>query len=173
MRLTVAVLVLACVAPEAPVCALVPVDQQVELDRTLQRVYGTPIMSSDVRQVRLLRLISAGAGSDEAILTALENRLLMLREVARGSIAEPPPVRIAARRDAWAASWPPGTDLPALMARAGMTDQALNGWFRDDLHIEGYLDQRFGQPDDARRAARIADWVRDLRARANLPAKQP
>jgi hypothetical protein len=153
-------------APAAPVAA-----RQVELDRTLQRVYETPIMASDVRRVRMLRLTSSAGGSDEEVLTVLENRLLVLREVARGAVAEPSAVMIKSRRDAWASAWPPGTDVTALMARSGMTDQALNGWFRDELIIETYYDQRFGQANDARRAERIAEWTRDLRRRANLPVR--
>jgi hypothetical protein len=145
---------------------------QVEVDRTLQRVYGTPIMASDVRQVRLLKLVPE-AGSDAAALTALENRLLILREVSRVAAPEPDREAIQARRGAWAAGWPPGTDLGALMARVGMTDQALDGWFRGDLQIAAYLDQRFGTPDAAGRASRLAEWITELRRRANIGGKIP
>ena len=165
MRLISSVAIVFLCAAAAPAAA------QVELDRTLQRVYGTPIMTSDVRQVRLLRLAGAGVDTDVQIQTFLENRLLMLREVAHGAGTEPDAAVIAARRRAWEATWPAGTDLPALMARAGLSDQALTGWFRDDLHIEAYLNQRFGQVADARRAARVSDWIRDLRRRANLEIK--
>ena len=171
MRLTAVLLVLVSAALVPSLDARVATVDQVELDRTLVRVYGTPIMASDARQVRLLRLLTGVGDSDEAIQTALENRLLMLREVARGAITEPSAVVTTSRRQSWAASWPPGTDLPALMARARMSDRVLNGWFRDKLHIEAYLDQRFGQADDARRSARVADWVRDLRIRDSLPVK--
>jgi hypothetical protein len=53
------------------------------------------------------------------------------------------------------------------MTRAGMTDQALDGWFRDELRINAYINQRFGQVPD--RATRISSWLSDLRRRANLP----
>ena len=144
----------------------------VEIDRTLQRVYEATIMSSDVRQVRMLRLVSPAPESDQTAQTALENRLLMLREAARGAIAEIPAEQIAARRQAWTAAWPAGTDLPALLQRAGLNDRALDGWFRDDLRIEAYLDQRFSQPDP-KRDERITAWIRDLRHRANLPVRYP
>ena len=142
----------------------------IEIDRTVQRVHGTAIMSSDIRQVRLLRLVDPAPGTDDAAQTALENRLLILNEATRGAIAEPRPEQIAARRQAWTSSWPPGTDLQALLQRAGMNDRALDGWFRDDLRIEAYLDQRFSQPDP-KRDERIAAWLRDLRSRANLPVR--
>ena len=147
--------------------------QQVELDRSLQRVYGSVIMASDVRQVRLLKLAGADASSDAAAQAAIENRLLMLREVAQGTVnvSEPTADRIAAKRDAWRASWPASTDFSALLARAGMSEQALDGWFRDELKIETYLEQRFPTSGDPRRADRIAAWVNDLRRRANLSAK--
>jgi hypothetical protein len=149
-----------------------PVAPQIELDRTLQRVYGTAIMSSDVRQARLLRLVP-GAADDKAVLTAIENRLLMMREVSRGQVAEPAAEDVARRRAAWAATLPAGTDLPALLVRTGMTDAGLDGWFRDDLLVEAYQAQRFGPADDPKRAARVADWLRDLRQRAGLGGRSP
>jgi hypothetical protein len=147
-----------------------PAAAQVELDRTVQRVYGTAIMASDVRQARLLRLVP-GAADDGAVLEAIENRLLQLREVSRGQVGEPEAGTVAARRAAWQAAWPAGTDVAALFVRAGMSDQALDGWFRDDLLIAAYVERRFGPADDPRRAERVDGWVRDLRQRAGLPVK--
>jgi hypothetical protein len=140
--------------------------EPVEIDRTLQRVNGTAIMTSDVRQARLLRLLNPPPASDDAILTALENRLLMLNEAARGAIGEPAAAQIAARRQAWAALWPSPAEVAAQIQRAGVTDRALDGWFRDDLRMEAYIAQRF--PPDPRRDERIASWIKDLRQRANL-----
>src|SRR5580765_4581266 len=129
----------------------VPQGQTIEIDRTLQHVYNVAIMSSDIRQARLLRLLPEAESSDDRILMAIENRLLIVRELTRQPVVQPSAAAIAARRQAWAASWPAGTDVPALMTRAGITDQGLDGWFRDDLRIAAYLDLRFGlQPDDAR-----------------------
>jgi hypothetical protein len=138
----------------------------VEIDRTLQRVNGTAIMTSDVRQARLLRLLAPPPPSDDAIQTALENRLLMLSEAARSTIAEPAAAQIASRRQAWAALWPSPAELAAQIHRSGMTDRALDGWFRDDLRIDAYIEQRF--PPDPKRDERIATWIKDLRQRANL-----
>lgn len=141
----------------------------VEIDRTLQRVNGTAIMTSDVRQARILRLLTPPPASDDAVLTALENRLLMLTEAARSAIGEPAPAQISARRQAWAALWPSPAELAAQITRSGMTDRALDGWFRDDLRIDMYIEQRF--PPDPKRDERLATWIRDLRQRANLTNK--
>jgi hypothetical protein len=159
---------IAVTAVTVPVAAQKPI----EIDRTVQRVYGTAIMSSDIRQARLLRLLEPAPASDEAALTAIENRLLMLHEAARGAVTDPSVDQIAARRRTWQASWPAGTDLAALQQRVGMSDRALDGWFRDDLRIQTYLDQRFSRTD-ARRDERIALWIRELRTRANLTGGDP
>ena len=145
--------------------------RQVEVDRSVGRVYGTVIMSSDVRQARMLKLGSAGADTDAAVQTMMENRLLMLREASQGNAPEPAAEAIAARRDEWRRTWPASTDLPGLLSRAGMSDQALDGWFRDEVRIAAYLDQRFPPGSDPRRADRINAWISELRRRANLSAK--
>jgi hypothetical protein len=141
---------------------------QIEIDRTLVRIYGVPIMASDVRQARLMHLVDPGDGGDRAAQTALENRLLMLREVTRGGIQGPDSGAIAARRRAWTGRLPGGFDQNATMARAGMTTGALEQWFADDVRIEEYLSRRFGQVGDPRRAERVSEWIRDLRRRAGL-----
>ena len=160
------VLMASIVAATASVAAA---QTPVEIDRTLQKVNGTAIMTSDVRQARILRLLTPPPASDDAILTALENRLLMLSEAARSGIGEPVSAQIAARRQAWAALWPSPAELTAQIQRSGMTDRALDGWFRDDLRIDLYIEQRF--PPDPKRDERLATWIKDLRQRANLTNK--
>ena len=145
--------------------------QQVELDRTLERIYDSVVTTSDVRQVRILKLAEGGADTDAVAQTTIENRLLIMRELARGTVQEPAPERIAEKREAWRKTWPASTDIPALLARAGMSTQALDGWFRDELRIEAYLAERFPQTADSRRAERINAWINDLRRRANLSGK--
>jgi len=145
--------------------------QQVEVDRTLERIYGSVVMASDVRQVRLLKLADGGADTDAAAQTTIENRLLIMRELSRGTAPEPAAERIAEKREAWRKTWPASTDVPALLSRAGMSAQALDGWFRDELKIEAYLADRYPQTGDPRRAERISTWINDLRRRANLAAK--
>lgn len=148
--------------------AAVRTTAQVEIDRTLSRVYGSALMSSDLRQAKLLHLVPS-ATTDEAVLTALENRLLILRESANIARIEPSKDAIEAAKDAWRRSLPQGTDLTAVMARGGMTEQTLDGWFRDDLRVAAYLNQRFPKVPD--RETRISSWLADLRRRANLPVK--
>lgn len=146
-----------------------PLPQAVEIDRTVEHVYGTAIMASDIRQAKQLRLLSEADATDDRILTALENRLLLLREAARqATSAQPSTAAIAARRQAWTGSWPAGTDMAALLKTGGMTDQALDGWFRDDLRISAYIDLRFGATADDARAKRVAEMISELRRRANL-----
>ena len=149
---------------------LVPAGQQVELDRTLQRVYGTAITSSDVRRARVLKL-AGEAQSDQDVLTSLENRLLILRELSRGAAVDPEAASVSSRRKEWSAGWPAGTDLNTLLTANGMSDQAMDGWCRDDVKIAMYLDQRFGAGGDPQRAGRVSSWIKDLRQRANLPAR--
>ena len=142
--------------------------QQIEIDRTLQRIYGTPIMISDVREARLLKLVPEAAAGDDQIQRALENRLLIVHEMTRVQAADPGRDAVAARRQTWTASWPAGTDIPAIMSKCGTTDQALDGWFRGDLQIAAFLTQKFGQLGDPARDTKINDWIADLRKRANL-----
>jgi hypothetical protein len=63
----------------------------VELDRVLSTVHATKVWRSDVRQARLLKLCPP-ATTDEAILAALENRLLMMAEVGRSPQPYDPPL---------------------------------------------------------------------------------
>ena len=148
--------------------AAVPMAAQVEIDKTLSRIYGAALMSSDVRQAKLLRLVPS-ATTDDAVLAALENRLLILHETAKNARLEPAKEAIEAAKDSWRRGLPQGSDVTALMTRAGMTEQTLDGWFRDDLRVAAYLNQRFGTVPD--REARISSWVSDLRRRAGLPVK--
>ena len=137
-----------------------------EIDKTLERVYGTAIMASDVREARLLKLVPEADGGDAAVQRALENRLLILNEMKRTPAGDPGRDAIAARRQNWTGSWPAGTDLPGLMAKCGTTDQALDGWFRGDLQIAAFLSQRFG--GDPKSDPKFNEWLADLRRRANL-----
>jgi hypothetical protein len=51
-----------------------------------------------------------------------------------------------------------------------MSDQSLTGWFRDDLYIETYLNQRFGQVADSRRAGAQPHLERDCARRGRMIA---
>jgi len=140
----------------------------VDLDHVISTVHSTKIWKSDVRQARMLKLCDPSAESDDAILTALQNRVLLLAEVARGQTSEPTTDQLATRRREWEQTLGAGAGLDSLMARAGMSPRDLQAWLRDDLRIQNYVDQRFGALPPAQRTTRVKDWVADLRQRAGL-----
>lgn len=142
--------------------------QPIEIDRTLLKVYDTAIMASDVREARLLKLVPEADAGDAAVQRALENRLLILHEMARVQPVDPGRDVVAARKQRWTSAWPAGTDIPAIMTRCGTTEQALDGWFRTELQIAAFMNDKFGAPGDAGRDAKVNDWIADLRRRANL-----
>lgn len=117
------------------------------IDRMLAVVNGEVITMSDARAARQLKLIPrAEAMTDDQLVDALIERRLEVAEVAKYTAAEPPSADIAARRKSWEASLLPqlgGTTIAAAFAQAGMRDAALTAWFRDDLRLATYLDQRF------------------------------
>jgi len=114
------------------------------LDRMLAIVNGEVVTLSDVRAARQLKLIArADAMTDDQLLDALIERRLTIAEVAKYTSAAPAAGDIDARRAAWEASLPRGTTAARALAAVGMRDAALTAWFRDDLRIAAYLDQRF------------------------------
>lgn len=118
--------------------------QDVVLDRMLAVVNGDVVTSSDVRAARRLQLIPLTPSmNDEAVITLLIERRLILAEVARYAPVEPTKEQVAARRAAWLATLPAGTELPKVLASVGVRETALAAWLRDDLRIAAYLDQRF------------------------------
>lgn len=120
------------------------VQNSVVLDRMLAIVNGEVVTMSDVRAGRRLRLIAgADAMSDEQLLDALIERRLTVAEVGRYTGAQPASAGVAARQRAWESSFPPGITAASALASVGMREAALTGWFRDDLRLAAYLDQRF------------------------------
>lgn len=142
---------------------------QTELDRIVARVNGHVITASDVRQASALKLV--GGDSDDAVLRALENRRLLLDEIARpGAVPIPPTTGadLAARRTAWEASLGGAAEAHRRLAAAGMTDAGLEAWLRDDLRVAAYLLRQFGTLPDAGRQTATDDLVARLRQRAGL-----
>lgn len=147
-----------------------------EIDKVLSRVNDNVVTASDVWRARTLKLVprqgsgpvTGGATTDEAIQRELENRHLMLAEVARFSIPAPTADQLAARRTAWRARFG-GADPSPLLEKIGMSAAALDDWLRDDARIDAYLAQQFTQTDPTARATAIANWVDVLRRRAGLP----
>jgi hypothetical protein len=149
------------------VLALVPsLFAQVLIDGVLLKLGADVITVSDVRQARLLKLVDAPDGTDEAFVDALVKRRLILQELGRNPPTDPSSAALDARRREWESTLGPGVDVSSLRARAGMTEATLRAWLRDDLRIAAYVDQRF--PASGDRAAAIAAWVGELRQRAGI-----
>jgi hypothetical protein len=141
---------------------------QVEMDRILSRVNGKIVTRSDVRQAQLLKLVSE-IGSEDATRRALENRLLLLGELAR--VASLPPAtdaELAAHSRAWEARVGGGANKSRLLSQAAMTESDLQNWLRDDLRIQAYLKRQFGAIPEADRGRAIDESLGRLRQRAGL-----
>ena len=136
---------------------------QTQIDGVLLKFGGDIITRSDVRQARLLKLVQSEGDSDQAYVNALVDRRLMLAELKRSPPAEPSAEAVDAKRAQWLAALGSGIDVPDLLARAGLTEALLRGWFRDDLRLQTYLSERF-----AGRASDVAVWIVTLRQRAGL-----
>ncbi len=118
--------------------------QEVVVDRLLAVVNGDVVTRSDVRAARQLRLLPGVATiDDEALVTQLIERRLIVAELARYAPAEPTAEQMTSRRQSWASTLPAGTNVPAALGGVGMRETTLMAWLRDDLRIAAYLDQRF------------------------------
>jgi len=163
--MTPAMRIIACVLLlTAPVAAA----SQVALDRIVTRVAGRIVTESDIRQARLLQLVGE-ADADAAVQRALENRILMLAEIAR--MPSLPPTTDAALRQhraAWERRMGGPDRARQSLAEVAMDEASLDAWFRDDLRIEAHLARQFGGVPEADRARAVRDWVTRLRARAGL-----
>lgn len=119
----------------------------VTLDRIVAKVGNDVIQSLDVRQARLLELFGSDVVTDDAVLDHLIVRHLELAATALYTVPDPTDADIARRRQRWAASLAsngqPPADLRARLKDAGMTDDELTAWFRDDAKLEAVENQRF------------------------------
>ncbi len=148
--------------------------QEVVLDRLRAVVNGEVVTELDLRAARRLRLVPSAASMDEdALLTSLIERRLILAEVARYAPAEPGADQLAAHRREWVATLPAGASLPNLHVGVGMRDAALTAWLRDDLRIAAYLDQRFtaaAQPTREQALAYFQEHGADFAVAGTVPA---
>jgi hypothetical protein len=144
-----------------------PAAQQL-LDRVVARVNNVPITLSDVNAALGLGIVEAPASGDPVAVARVQliDRQLMLAEVARFTPPEPDARALDAEVAALRAR--AGERLPALMRDTGVDGQRLRDLARDTLRIRAYLDQRFGVSSDAARSDAVAQWIRDLRARAEI-----
>ena len=155
----------------AVLCAMLLGTQGPEvIDRTLAIVSGRTITLSDARTAIALGLVE-GPSVDSAVVQRLVDRELMLRETERYQPPEPPPQRIDETLAAITARVGGEAALSRLLADGGFSVERLHAWVRDDLRIQAYLRQRFA--DDERRQDQIADWVSDLRRRAQIALFEP
>jgi hypothetical protein len=155
-------------------CALFSVQSAgTTIDRMLATVNGDVVTLSDVRAARQLQLIAgADVMTDDQVVDALIERRLTIAEVGRYTSAEPSAADVAARRNAWEAALPPGTTPAAALAAVGMRDTALTAWFRDDLRLAAYLDQRFtaaAQPTRQQAQAYFQEHSNDFMVNGETP----
>jgi hypothetical protein len=140
------------------------------IDRTLAIVSGRTITLSDARTAVALGLVE-GASVNSEVVQRLVDRELMLRETERYQPPEPSPQRIAEGLATITAHAGGEVALARVLADGGVSTERLQAWVRDDLRIEAYLRQRFAA--DERRQDLIADWVSDLRRRAQITVFEP
>ena len=156
----------------ALVCVLMAATQApAMLDRILVVVNGDMITLSDVRAVRVLKLLPADATDDE-VVQALIDRRLVLAEMRRFQVADPAPEAVAARRTQWEGAHP-DQDPARLFMMAGVSAGFMDRWIADELRREVYLQQRFAALDADRREAAIRLWIESLRLRAVLVLRRP
>lgn len=144
------------------------VTAQTELDRIVSRVNNRIITQSDIRQARLLRLVD-DTSSDDSTRRALEERTLILSEIAR--VAPLPPGTdsdLATRRREWEASVGGAGRVPELLKQTSMNEASLDIWLRDDVRIQMHLKRQFGSLPEADRARAVSEWMQRLRQRAGL-----
>jgi hypothetical protein len=141
---------------------------QTELDRIVSKVNNRIITQSDIRQARQLKLVD-DPSSDDSTQKCLEDRLLILSEIARSTPLPASPVSdLSARREQWERSVGGMSAVSGLLAQVAMSETALQTWLRDDVRIQMHLTRQFGGVPDADRAKATADWIARLRQRAGL-----
>ncbi len=107
-------------------------------------------MQTDVRAFVDLQLVRPGMDThldrEDEVLTRLIERRLVLDEVDRYVVADPPAAEIERRLAAVAARFTSEAELAAVLARAGYTADDLRQVLRDDARRDAYLETRFGPP---------------------------
>ena len=140
---------------------------QVELDRIVSQVNNKIVTQSDVQQARTLALV-ADVSSDDAVRRALEDRILILGEIARSAPLTVTDADVASRRAAWETRAGGHDRALALLQTSGTSDTSLQTWMRDDARIDAFLTRQFGGMPEAERPRATADWLTRLRQRAGL-----
>jgi hypothetical protein len=118
-----------------------PADAQAAiLDGVVARVGSRVIMVSDLRLARGLRLVDETA-TDDAVVTYLVNRGLMLGEVARFQPPDPPVTAVDAALDRLRARV--GPNWQGVLGRSGVDEAYVRAFATDTLRIDTYRRQRF------------------------------
>jgi len=157
----------ASVAVVAFISAPLVAQPQVELDRIVTTVNNRIITESDVRQARTLHLVE-DVSSDDAVRSALEERILVLGEISRAPAVVVADGDVTARRAAWETRAGGAGRAATLVGESGMSDAALDTWLRDDARIHAYLERQFSVVPEADRGRATAEWVLRLRQRAGM-----
>jgi hypothetical protein len=137
------------------------------IDRILAVVNGSMITLSEVHAARRFGIVATEGGGDpvQSALDALIDRRLMLIEVDRYGPPEPRPERIAAALESARARFPSAQAFDAALKESGLGVEELRRQLRDELRVESYLLQRFGQQ---RQPEIVREWVAGLRRRADV-----
>ena len=116
------------------------------LDRILAVVAGHVIMQSDVRAFIDLGLVDVDGEADpeEAALTYLIERRLVLDEVDRYVVADPSEAVVEQRVERVAARFRSAEAFAAALDRVGYAAADLRQAARDDARRDRYVDSRFG-----------------------------
>jgi hypothetical protein len=142
------------------------------IDRIMAVVSGQPITLSDVTAARQFGLVQVPPGTPDPnayTLDRLIERTLILAEVERFQPPEPDPVEMTIRMDELGRRLGSAAAFDKALAVVGMTRDELRRYFRNDLRIATYLNQRFGATTaEAERQAAIKTWTSELRKRADV-----
>jgi hypothetical protein len=150
--------------------------QPAPLDRILAIVAGNVIMHSDVRafiDLGLTTVPSDGVDSarEAAVLTELIDRRLVLDEVERYGVSDPPGNLVDERLASVRARFPTSPAYQTALARVGIPEPDLRQLLRDDLRRDSYLAERFPPAQDlaaGRRDEMIAQWIDTLQRRGQV-----
>lgn len=116
------------------------------IDRILATVGGAMILQSDAVAAARFGFVELPATGNalQFTLDRLIERRLMLIEVDRYAPPEPPRALLDERMQQLDQRIGSGERLDAILRETGFTLEQLRLYVRDDLRIEGYVEQRFG-----------------------------
>jgi hypothetical protein len=130
----------------ASLAAAAPPQQgEVLLDRALATVEGRVITLSDVRTAARFALVDTGGAADveAATLERLIDRTLILAEVERYVPPEPDAAAVQQRMARIRSRFESDDAYRSALRVAGIDESFVEGWARNDLRVEHYLEERF------------------------------